>query len=159
MICSLNNLINIWCIARSDASSPCRSSHVRSLSRPRIGFASRLFLCKCFFPPNNDFFSCQDETDFEIDVRGWFCEARHLFDLVTGVARAIGHRLQSFFGISWNLSIHSDEVDCLADLSNICRDVHLMMADYSMLPGYSTREYNSLFGLKSSVELGPEEFD
>ena len=151
MICSLNNLINIWCIARSDASSPCRSSHVRSLSRPMIGFASRLFLCKCFFPPNNDFFSCQDETDFEIDVRGWFCEARHLFDLVTGVAKTIGHSLQSLFSILWNRNQHS-ELDRLADLSNIYRDVHLMMADHSMLPGYSPREYNSLFGLKSSVE-------
>jgi hypothetical protein len=80
-----------------------------------------------------------------MDVRGWFYEARHLFDLVTGVARAIGHRLQSFFGISWNRSKCSDEVDHLADLSNIYQDVNRMMADGSMAPGYSTREYNSLF--------------
>ena len=112
-----------------------------------------------FFPPKNDFFSCQDETDFEIDVRGWFCEARYLFDLVTEVAKAIGHTLQSFFSILWIRNQHSHQAERLADLSNICRGVHLMMADDSMLPGYSTREYNSLFGLTSSVEVGPEEFD
>lgn len=105
------------------------------------------------------FFSCQDQSEFGIEIKGWFCVARCLFDLVTGVAKAIGHILQSFFSIEYQYSASSQtRGDRLANVSNICQAVHIMMADYSMLPGFSASVYNSLF-VNSSPQLGPEEFD